>query len=115
MTAAKKKIPLLKSSFFWNKIADVMGLFGTGGLITLSETDADKKWSLIVGIATGLVQFIRLFFADNNRNNIPDILEDQEAEVQQEVNITVKPGPEGGAPIVDVTQQTTTLTKEPEK
>jgi hypothetical protein len=107
--SAKKKIPLLKSYFFWNKIADIFGLFGTGGLITLSETDADKKWTLVVGISTGLVQFIRLFFADNNKNNIPDILEAQEAEVDhQEVNVMVKENPSGGPPIVDVTQTTTT-------
>lgn len=106
MSAAKKKIPLLKSAFFWNKLADIVGLIGTGGLITLSETNADSKWSLIVGIATGAVQFIRLTFADTNRNNIPDILEDQEADVHQEVNVTVKPGVDGGPPVVDVSQQT---------
>jgi len=108
MSAAKKKIPLLKSAFFWNKFADVVGLFGTGGLITLSETNADSKWSLIVGIATGIVQIVRLIFADNNRNNIPDILEAQEAEVQQEVNIVVTQDKDGGIPTVDVTQSTVT-------
>ena len=110
---AKKKIPLLKSSFFWNKFADVVGLFGTGGLITLSETNADSKWSLIVGIATALVQIVRMIFTDANRNNIPDILEDQEAEIsQQEVTVAVSQNPEGGPPIVDVTQTTTTKPKE---
>ena len=109
---AKKKIPLLKSSFFWNKFADVVGLFGTGGLITLSETNADSKWSLIVGIATALVQIVRMIFTDANRNNIPDILEDQEADVQQEVTVAVSQNPEGGPPIVDVTQTTTTKPKE---
>lgn len=109
---AKKKIPLLKSAYFWNKVADVVGLFGTGGLVTLSEKDADHKWALIVGICTGAVQLIRLLFADNNRNNIPDILEDQETEIQQEVNVTVKPGVDGGPPVVDVTQQTITAPKD---
>jgi hypothetical protein len=110
---AAKKIPLLKSAFFWNKIADVFGLFGTGGLITLSETGADKKWSLVVGITTGAVQFIRLFFADNNRNNIPDILEDQEEVSQQEITVAVKENSQGGPPIVDVSQTTVTKPIEP--
>lgn len=106
--AAKKKIPLVKSSFFWNKMADVLGLFGTGGLVTLSVENADQKWTWIVGGATALVQFIRLLFTDGNKNNIPDILEDQEADVHvQEVNIAVIENPTGGPPIVDVTQTTT--------
>lgn len=108
--AAKQKIPLLKSSLFWNKVADVLGLFGTGGLVTLNLEKADPMWSWIVGGATALVQIIRILFTDANRNNIPDILEDQHTEVQQEVNITVKENP-GGLPTVDVTQ--TTTTKEP--
>jgi hypothetical protein len=108
MSAAKKKIPLVKSSFFWNKLADVLGLFGTGGLVTLEVTNADDKWTWVVGIATGLVQLIRMLFTDANRNNIPDILEEQEAEIQQEVNIVVKQDTTGGPPIVDVTQTTTT-------
>lgn len=107
--AAKKKIPLMKSAFFWNKLADVLGLFGTGGLVTLDVNNADQKWTWIVGGATALVQVIRMLFTDSNKNNIPDILEDQEADVeQQEVNVTVKQDPQGGPPIVDVTQQTTT-------
>lgn len=107
MSAAKKKIPLLRSTFFWNKIADVFALFGTGGLITLSENNADMKWTWIVGGATALVQLIRLLFTDNNKNNIPDILEEQEAEVgDQEVKVLVKEDPHGGPPIVDVTQTT---------
>lgn len=105
----KIKIPLWKSSFFWNKIADVLGLFGTGGLVTLDVNNADQKWTWIVGGATGLVQLIRMLFVDSNKNNIPDILEQQEAEVhQQEVTVAVKENPDGGPPIVDVTQQTTT-------
>lgn len=108
----KKKIPLLKSAFFWNKLADVFGLLGTGGLVTLDVNNANEVWTWIVGGATAIVQVIRLVFSDTNRNNIPDILEDQEAEVQQEVNITVKKDPEGGEPIVDVTHQTTSAPKE---
>lgn len=104
---AKKRIPLLKSAFFWNKIADVLGLFGTGGLVTLDVNNADHIWTWVVGGITAAVQVIRLLFTDANRNNIPDILEDQEAEVQQEVNVVIKPAPDGGQPIVDVTQQTT--------
>lgn len=105
----KKKIPLLKSAFFWNKMADLFGLFGTGGLVTLSVEDANVMWTWIVGGATALVQVIRLLFTDSNRNNIPDILEEQEAEVhQQEVTVAVKENPDGGPPIVDVTQSTTT-------
>lgn len=89
--AAKKKIPLLKSSFFYNKIADVLGLFGTGGLVTLDVTNADQKWTWLVGIVTAMVQIIRMLFTDANRNNIPDILEDQEADVfETEVVTTVK-------------------------
>lgn len=84
MTAAKKKIALLKSSFFWNKMADVLGLFGTGGLVTLSIENADSIWTWVVGGATGLVQVIRLLFTDSNKNNIPDILEEQEAEEDSE-------------------------------
>ena len=103
----KEKIPLWKSAFLYNKLADVLGLIGTGGLITLDQNNADHKWTWLVGGATAAVQLIRLVFSDNNRNNIPDILEDQEAEVQQEVNIVVKQAP-GGTPTVDVTQQTTT-------
>lgn len=112
MTAAKKKIPLLKSAFFWNKAADVLGLFGTGGLVTLDVNNAAQKWTWIVGGVTALVQVIRMLFTDANRNNIPDILEDQEAEVtHQEVNVSVKENPEGGPPIVDVSQTTTTKDK----
>lgn len=109
MSAAKKKIPLLKSTFFWNKMADLFGLLGTGGLVTLDVKNADQKWTWIVGGATALVQFIRLMFTDNNKNNIPDILEEQEADVidKQEVTVAVKENPEGGPPIVDVTQTTT--------
>lgn len=113
MTAAKKRIPLLKSAFFYTKVADVFGLLGTGGLITLDVNNANETWTWIVGCATGLVQFIRLIFVDSNRNNIPDILEEQEAELQQEVNITVKQDPEGGTPIVDVSQQTITTPTKP--
>ncbi len=110
---AKKKIPLAKSSLFWNKIADVLGLFGTGGLVTLSVEDADSKWTWIVGGATALVQVIRLLFTDSNRNNVPDILEDQEEISQQEVTVAVKEDPKGGPPIVDVTHTTTTKPAEP--
>lgn len=113
MTAAKKKIPLLKSAFFWNKVADVLGLFGTGGLVTLSVEDADSKWTWIVGGATALVQVIRLLFTDSNRNNVPDILEDQEEISQQEVTVAIKEDPQGGPPIVDVSQSITT--KPPDK
>jgi len=109
---AKKKIPLLKSAFFWSKMADVIGLLGTGGLVTLDLNNANEVWTWIVGGATGIVQVIRILFSDNNRNNIPDILEDQESDIQQEVTVTVKPGREGGLPIVDVTQQTTTAPKD---
>lgn len=106
--AAKKKIPLLKSSFFWNKMADVLGLFGTGGLVTLNVENADQKWTWIVGGATALVQLIRLLFTDGNKNNIPDILEDQEADLPvQEVTVAVTENPQGGPPIVDVTKTTT--------
>jgi hypothetical protein len=106
--AAKKKIPLFKSSLFWNKIADVLGLFGTGGLITLNVENADSKWTWIVGGATVLVQVIRLLFTDGNKNNIPDILEDQEADFPiQEVNVAVTENPAGGPPIVEVTKTTT--------
>ncbi len=105
--SAKKKIPLIKSYFFWNKMADVFGLFGTGGLVTLSVENADSKWTWIVGGATALVQLIRLLFTDGNKNNIPDIFEAQEADLPvQEVNIAVTENPEGGPPIVDVTKTT---------
>lgn len=103
---AKKKIPLIKSALFWNKMADLFGLFGTGGLVTLSVENADAKWTWLVGGATALVQVIRLLFTDTNRNNVPDILEEQEEISQQEVTVAVKADPEGGAPIVDVTQKT---------
>jgi len=103
---AKKKIPLVKSTFFWNKMADVLGLFGTGGLVALDVNNAAVIWTWLVGSVTAMVQIIRILFTDSNRNNIPDILEDQEAELQQEVNIVVTQN-EGGIPIVDVTQQTT--------
>lgn len=104
----KKKIPLLKSAFFWNKMADLFSLFGTGGLVSLNVENADEKWTWIVGGATALVLIIRLLFTDSNRNNIPDILEEQEEIQQQEVTVAVKADPEGGPPIVDVTQTTTT-------
>lgn len=109
MTTKKKKIPLMKSAFFWNKVADVLGLFGTGGLVALDVNNAAQKWTWIVGAITALVQVIRLLFTDSNRNNIPDILEEQEAEIHaQEVTVAVTENPEGGPPIVDVTQTTVT-------
>jgi hypothetical protein len=108
MTTTKKKIPLLKSAFFWNKVADVFGLFGTGGLVTLDVNNAAQKWTWIVGSITAFVQVIRMLFTDSNRNNVPDILEDQEEISHQEVTVAVKENPEGGAPIVDVTHTTTT-------
>lgn len=111
MTAAKKKIPLWKSAFFWQKLADVFGLFGTGGLVALEVNNANEVWTWVVGGATGIVQVIRILFSDANHNNLPDILEDQETEVQQEVNVVVKQGVDGGPPVVDVTQQTTTTPK----
>lgn len=110
---AKKKIPLIKSALFWNKMADVFGLFGTGGLVALDVNKADNKWTWLVGGATALVQVIRLLFTDNNRNNVPDILEEQEEISQQEVTVAVKEDPKGGPPIVDVTH--TTTTKPPDK
>ncbi len=110
---AKKKIPLLKSSFFWNKMADVFGLFGTGGLVALDVNNADHRWTWIVGGVTALVQVIRVLFTDANRNNVPDILEDQEEIQQQEVTVSVKENLQGGPPIVDVTQTTVTKPSEP--
>lgn len=104
----KENIPLWKSAFFWNKLADVVGVFGTGGLVTLNETNASHVWTWVVGAATISVQLIRLLFVDANRNNIPDIFEPQVADIQQEVNVTVKPGVDGGPPIVDV-QQTSSI------
>jgi hypothetical protein len=112
---AKVKIPLLKSAMFYNKVADVLGLFGTGGLITLNETNADDKWTWIVGAASITVQVIRMLFVDSNHNNIPDILEDQEADIQQEVTVTVKQGADGTPPIVDVVQNTVQVEKDKEK
>jgi len=108
---AKKKIPLLKSTFFWNKMADVFGLFGTGGLVALDVNNAAQKWTWIVGSITAMVQIIRVLFTDNNRNNVPDILEPQEEIEQQEVTVSVKENPSGGTPIVDVTQTTITKTE----
>jgi hypothetical protein len=115
MSAAKKKIHLLKSSLFWNKIADVLGLFGTGGLVAIDVNNGSETWTWIVGGATGLVQVIRLLFTDNNKNNIPDILEEQESDedvLQQEVNVVVTQDKQGGPPVVEVTQEVTT---KPEK
>jgi len=54
-----------------------------------------------------LIQVIRLLFTDGNKNNIPDILEDQEADFPiQEVNVAVSENPAGGPPIVEVTKTT---------
>lgn len=94
-------------------MADVFGLFGTGGLVTLDVNNANHKWTWIVGGVTAFVQVIRMLFTDANRNNVPDILEDQEELLQQEVNIAVKENPSGGPPIVDVTQTTVTKPSEP--
>lgn len=105
---AKVKIPIYKSAFFWDKIAEALIFIATISLVG-SKLD---KWSntltIVIGGASIIGQLLKIIFADKNKNNLVDLFETQEADIQQEVNVTVKPGVDGGPPIVDVTQQTTT-------
>jgi hypothetical protein len=105
---AKVKIPLWKSAFFWDRIAEALIFIATLSLVGSKL----EKWSdtitIVIGGSSITAQLLKIIFADKNKNNLVDLFEPQEAdvEVHQEVNVTVKPGVDGGPPVVDVSQQT---------